>query len=222
MKRGTFKYYLGTFLMVFVFVLIMLVIAHAQGTYLVSSNVTSKGVWSKSFHIFLYKNFDFVLGNYLLDLLCLFLFPLAFSIMFFMVDKLTGLIKPKNKKTAEQEQLAYEQFVDSIGASLNKVNDFNVEDFRHFRNNSKFQECLKKLYLIYRDGELENVNYSLVLRKFEKGTVERNAIEYLITFTKKKAVEDKDKIEALRLEREAYLKEQQEKEEKKKRKKEGK
>ena len=222
MKKGTFKYYLGTFLMVFVFVLIMLIIAHAQGTYLVSSNITSTGVWAKVFHIFLYKNFDIVLGNYLLDLLCLFLFPLAFSLIFFGIDKITGLIKPKKKKTAEQEQLQYEKFCDDIASSLNKVKEFNVEDFRHFRSNNKFQECLKKLYLIYRDGESDNTNYALVLRKFEKGTTERNAIEYLITFTKKKAIEDKDKLEADRIEREAYLKEQQEKQEKKKKKKEGK
>ena len=216
MKKGSFKYYLGTYLITFVFVLIMIIISHAQKTYLVSANVESTGAWAKVIHIFLYKDFDIVLGNYLLDLLCLILFPAVFSLLFFVIDKVTASIKPKNKRFKENEQLAYEKFVDEIGASLNRVKSFNVEDFRHFISNNKFQECLKKLFYIYRDGEDENNSYALVLRKFDKGSTERDAIEYLITFTKAKAVEDKEKIEQYRLEKEQYLKEQQLKSAKKK------
>ena len=223
MKRGTFKYYLGTYLMVFVFVLIMMIIAHVQKTYLVSANLVSSGAWAKTFHLFLYKDFEIVLGNYLLDILALVAFPLLFAGVFFAIDKATGAMKSKKKRNEEAERLAYEKFVDDIGSDLNKVKTFNVEDFRHFRSNEKFQDCLRKLFDIYRDGESDNTNYGLVLRKFDKGTVERNAIEYLITFTKRKAEVDKDKIEADRAERQAEaLKEKERLEQKEKRKKGGK
>ncbi len=186
MKKGSFKYYLVTFGLVFLFILIMLIMSHSQGLYLVSSQVKATGVWSKTFSIFLYKEKTFIIGNYLLDVLALIGFPVGFGLVFFGIDKLSYALKSKKKKEAEKEKEQYETFIDDIGAELNRVKKFNVEDFRHFRENEKMQECLKKLYFIYRDGETENNNYELVLRKFKKNTVERDAIEYLVSFTQER------------------------------------
>lgn len=192
MKKGTFKYYLVTFAMVFVFMAVLMVVQHAKGAYLVSDSISVSGVWANEISIFLYKSNTYKLGLYLIDIAALIVFPVVFTTLFFLIDLATGKIANKKKKGQAQEQEKYEHFVDDIGATLNSTHKFNVEDFRHFRDNQKFQDCLKNLYKIYIEGESETNSYYLILRKFDKGTQEREAIEYLITFTEKK---HKEKLE---------------------------
>ncbi len=192
MKRGTFKYYLITFLMVFVFMVIIMIVSHARDTYLISASINVKGVWANEFSIFLYKNRTFLLGKYLLDLLMLFVFPLIFTMVFVIIDLAMGRLRTKKNKEASDSKEAYDKFIDEIGIELNKTRKFNVEDFRHFRSNVKFQGCLNTLYEIYKNGETENKSYLLLLRKFDKGTKEKEAMEYLVTFTERKR---KEKVE---------------------------
>lgn len=191
MKKGTPKYYILTFLMVFVFMTILMIISHAKGNYLISGTIATSGVWAKEFSIFLYKGHTYKLGLYLIDIGSIILFPVVFTMIFFLIDLGTGKIGNKKKQAAEKEEKKYETFIDEIGATLNTTHQFDVEDFRHFRDNAKFQEALKNLYKIYTDGENESTNntYFLIARKFEKGTKEREAVEYLITFTEQKRKE---------------------------------
>ena len=104
--------------------------------------------------------------------------------------------KTKKKALEEEDNKKYDTFVDTIGSELNKVKAFTVEDFRHFRENPKLQDCLKRLYDVYLYGEKEGSNYFLILRKFDKGTTERNAVEYLVTFTDKLREQNIEQIEA--------------------------
>jgi len=185
MKKRNFKYYISTFFMVFAFVIILLVMAHARGNYFIGTNISVSGKWAEEYHVFLYKNQTFIKGKYFVDLISLIAVPLFFSLMFALVDFVTSALKSKKKKEREKEETKYDAFIDGIGVKLNETKLFNPEDFRHFRENDKFQECLKKLYTIYKNGETKEVNYFLVLRKFDKGTSERKAIEYLVTYTEK-------------------------------------
>ena len=185
MKKNNFKYYLSTFLMVFAFVIILLIMAHSKGNYFIGTSIEPKGKWAEEYHVFLYKNQTFIKGKYFVDLIAIIAVPLFFALMFAFVDFITNALKSKKKKAKETEEAKYDKFIDGIGAKLNETKMFNPEDFRHFRENNKFQECLKKLYQIYVNGETKEVNYFLLLRKFEKGTSERKAIEYLINYTEK-------------------------------------
>jgi len=182
MKKRTPAYYLAVFGMLFAFMFILGIVSHAKGTYLVYNSLTTSGIWSTEFSIFLYSGKTFILGPYLLDWAAIIVMPASLVLIFWLIDFSTGKLKGKKQKESE----IYESFVDSIGAELNGTHLFNVEDYRHFRENAKFQECIKTLYYIYDKGADDNHNYPLILRKFEKGTKERDAVEYLITFTEKK------------------------------------
>lgn len=191
MRQKTFKHYLLTFGMVFVFMLILEIISHSKGIYLLSGSLepAEDSVWANTFSIFLYKDKEFVIGNYLIDILSLLIFPTLIAAIFFLIDFITGKIRKNRKVTPEVDKRLFEEFVEAIGSKLNKTHKFNAEDFRHFRENTKMQDCLKKLYEIYKYGEKEENNYHLVLRKFEKNTKEREAIEYLVAFTETKRKE---------------------------------
>lgn len=195
MKQKILKSYVVTFLMSFALILVLEIITHASGGYFLSSGMTFEGKFAQTFNHFIFKSKEFVLGNYVVDLICLIAIPIVFTLLFFLIDVLTKVLKGKKKREAELEEMRYNDFADSIGKELNRLDTFSIEDFRHFRGNEKFQECLKKLYKIYKDGEDENNSYFLVLRKFEKRTKEREAIEYLITFTENKRKEKAGKEE---------------------------
>ena len=194
MKRGTSKYYLVTYLMVFVFMLVVMVVSHARDSYLISSNINVKGVWASEFSMFLYRDRTFMLGKYLLDLVMLVVFPLIFTLVFVIIDLAMGRLRTKKNKTEFDEKEAYDKFIDEIGIELNKTRKFNVEDFRHFRSNTKFQACLNTLYDIYKNGESETKSYLILLRKFDKGSKEKEAMEYLITFTERKRKQKVEKV----------------------------
>lgn len=197
MKRRTFKHYLIVYAISFAFMVVLAVIAYMRTDantgshqYLVSSSLQVSGAMAETFTLF---GKVFVLGLFLLDMVAVFFFPAALAIIFYLLD--LGRGKVGKKKTEEIEKEKYENFIDSIGKTLNQTHKFNVEDFRHFRENKKFQECLKHLYEIYLNGETEELSYFTLLRKFDKGTQEREAMEFLITFTERKRVEGDKKEE---------------------------
>ena len=197
MKRHTFKHYLIVYAISFMFMVVLAVIAYLrvdQNTgshqYLVSSTLSVSGAMAQTFFMF---GKEFVLGLFLLDLAAIISFPAVLAIVFFLLD--LGRGKTGKKKTEQLEKEKYENFIDSIGKTLNQTHKFNVEDFRHFRENKKFQDCLKHLYEIYLNGETEELSYFTLLRKFDKGSQEREAMEFLITFTERKRVEEAKKKE---------------------------
>ena len=151
---------------------------------------------SLSSSFFKLSKFNLNLGafsKFIFDLAAIFSFPAVLAIIFFLLD--LGRGKTGKKKTEQLEKEKYENFIDSIGKTLNQTHKFNVEDFRHFRENKKFQDCLKHLYEIYLNGETEELSYFTLLRKFDKGSQEREAMEFLITFTERKRVEEAKKKE---------------------------
>ena len=46
-------------------------------------------------------------------------------------------------------------------------------------------KTLKRFYSIYQEGENANISYSLLERKFNKGSKEREAVTFLIPYVKK-------------------------------------
>ena len=195
MKRHTFKHYLIVFLISLAFMIALAIVAYLRkdvntGThqYIVSSTINVSGTMAQTFTLF---GIEFVLGLFLLDMVAVVCFPLALTIIFLMIDLARGRAGKKKPEQIEKEK--YETFIDGIGKTLNQTHKFNVEDFRHFRENKKFQECLKSLYQIYLNGETEECSYYLILRKFNKGTQEREAMEFLITFAERKRVDEAEK-----------------------------
>lgn len=195
MKRHTFKHYLIVYSISFMFMVVLAVVAYLrvdQNTgshqYLISSSIPVSGIMAETFTLF---GKEFVFGLFLVDVTAMILFPAALAFVFFLLD--LGRGRAGKKKTEEVEKEKYENFIDSIGKTLNQTHKFNVEDFRHFRENKKFQDCLKHLYEIYLNGETQELSYFLLLRKFDKGTQEREAMEFLITFTERKRVEEEKK-----------------------------
>lgn len=185
MKKGSFLYYLFLYGMVLVFMIVLVVSQHIKGGYLFLSETNATGFLANEFSIFLYKNRTFIVGLYILDIVSVVFGPALLVGAFFGIDKLTALIK-KKKGVSQEDTENYDKFVNAIGTDLNSTRKFNVEDFRHFRENSKFQNSLKDLFYIYDKGSDETHSYPLVLRRFEKGTKERDAVEYLITFSEKR------------------------------------
>ena len=205
MKKHGFTHYLKVFLLSFAFMIVLAVFSYTRKNaetgeylYLVSSSINVQGFWANEFVLF---GRTFKIGLLLIDLAAAIIFPLALTGIFLLLDIGRGKAGKKSKEELNKER--YEEFVDGIGHKLNQTHLFNVEDFRHFRENSKFQECLKKLYQIYSEGETEENTYFLVLRKFDKGTKERDAIEYLITYTGQKRQEFLDKEKELQVQKEA-------------------
>lgn len=180
LKKETIKYYVGTFVMSTIFMIAMAIVSHTQGRYLLSSSISGTGDT-----ITLYGDKVFYVNQYIVDIIFVVVFPFVFTGIFAVIELLSKKLKSKKKRQAEREEEDYSDFVNSVSVSLGSIKKYNVEDFRHFRENKKFQEVLKKLFLIYRDGESENNTYMLCLRKFDKGSKEREATEYLVTFTKK-------------------------------------
>ena len=189
MKKESKRYYISTFIMALAFVLILNVITRAGGTYLISGNIEMDGVWAQEFEIFLYKDKTFIVGNYVLDLIAIFVFPLFFVFIFWLVDFLVNKLKSKKRRAEEEAKMKYDEFINEVSRKMNESNAFNVEDYRHFRENQKFQETLKKLYMIYSEGETETLSYALLERKFKKGSKEKQAIDLLIAITKEKSAE---------------------------------
>lgn len=197
MKKRTFKHYLLIYGVSFAVVLLFAIFAYTRKLedgsygYLVSANIPVKGIFAQEFIMF---NRPIVFGLFMIDLAVVILFPLTVVLVFFLMDLGRGRAGKKTKE--EENRESFEKFIDEIGKTLNQTHLFNVEDFRHFRENDKFQECLKKIYEIYVHGETEELTYYSVIRKFQKGTKERDALEFLVTFGEKK------RLEAIRLEEE--------------------
>ncbi|MCR5564756.1 MAG: hypothetical protein K6F59_03030 [Gammaproteobacteria bacterium] len=197
MKKRTFKHYLLIYAVSFAVVLLFAVVAYSRkfedGSYgyLVSSNIPVSGAFASEFNMF---GRPVVVGLFLIDLAVMLVFPLVVCLVFFLMDLGRGRAGKKTKEEINRE--SFEKFIDEIGRTLNQTHLFNVEDFRHFRENDKFQDCLKKIYEIYVHGETEELTYYSIIRKFQKGTKERDALEFLVTFGEKK------RLEAIKLEEE--------------------
>ena len=204
MKKRTFKHYLLVYGISFLVILVFAIFAYtrknAEGEYgyLVANNIPVKGIFAEEFTMF---NRPIKFGLFLIDLALLFVFPLAVTLVFFLMDLGKGRAG-KKKEEAHPNRESFEMFIDSIGKTLNQTHKFNVEDFRHFRESEKFQNCLKSIYNIYVNGETEELTYYSIIRKFDKKTKERDALEFLVTFAEKK------RLEAIRLEAEANEKEE--------------
>ena len=202
MEKRKFTYYLLVYGLSFVVMLMLMIFSYTRINnetgeygYFVSNSINVSGSMAEEFAMF---GRSFKIGLFLIDIAALVLFPLALSLVFFLLDLGRGKIGKQSKEKTDAE--SYEKFIDNIGTTLNQTHKFNVEDYRHFRENKKFQECLRSLYEIYVNGESDNYSYYLLMRKFDKGTKERDAIEFLITFAeqKRKELEEKrkEKVEA--------------------------
>ena len=199
MEKRKLSYYLIVYGLSFIVMLMLMIFSYTRVNaetgeygYFVSNSINVSGSMADEFFMF---GRSFKIGLFLIDTAALILFPLALTLVFLLLDLGRGRVGKKSKEQSNKE--SYEKFIDDIGNTLNQTHLFNAEDYRHFRENSKFQECLKSLYDIYVNGESETHSYYLLMRKFDKGTKERDAIEFLITFAEKKRKELEEKRKAV-------------------------
>lgn len=90
-----------------------------------------------------------------------------------------------DKFTKKKSVVNYEvNFLDTIGESMRKSNEFLIEDYRKLRINDKFQKAVKDAYFIYENGENEVYNFSRIEKRFNKNTVEYRAIRYVFNYIK--------------------------------------
>ena len=107
-------------------------------------------------------------------------FPIPFAFVFFVFifDRLFMLIFPKNEK---KQADAYNLFLVNSTEHLKTTGNYDIEDFKRFRSNEKFQRALKVLYKIETNGETDDANYKMIEKRFKKDTKEYNAIQSLIS-----------------------------------------
>jgi hypothetical protein len=117
------------------------------------------------------------------ELYTLWFLPLFFITIYYGSDFLLDKIFNRKKK------VDYEgKFLNAVGEKMRKTNEFLIEDYRRLQINFKFQESLKMAYKIYIDGEDEIFNIKKLKRKFNNGTVENRAMEYVIDYIKENEV----------------------------------
>jgi len=111
--------------------------------------------------------------------------PLAFTFLLFVFDQIFDKIWPSKEKKKDDE------FSDFLKKTTYKVNEklkLSIEDFRRLRENDKFQKSLYQAYQIYLIGETEEINYTLLNKKFKKDTNEYNALMIVIEEVKEMTV----------------------------------
>jgi len=115
----------------------------------------------------------------------IFLVPVLFTTMMFVIDKGIEYITPKKYKEKQQEEDRFVNFLDVINEALESKTDFSIEDFRKLRTSDRLQKALQQAYRIYEHGESEDVSYEYLSKKFKKGTNEYIAINIVIDEVKK-------------------------------------
>ncbi|MFP4479015.1 MAG: hypothetical protein ACLFPM_06235 [Candidatus Izemoplasmatales bacterium] len=124
------------------------------------------------------------------QLYTLWFLPLFFITIYYGSDFLLDKIFNRKK------QVDYEgKFLNAVGEKMRQSDEFLIEDYRRLQINYKFQQSLKMAYKIYIDGEDEVFNIEKLKRKFNKGTVENRAMEYVIDFIKENEVNNGKKDE---------------------------
>ena len=114
-------------------------------------------------------------ATYILSILTV---PFVFTTFLFIFDRIIDAIFNRKKK---QEVDLYEAFLLEATNLLKETGEFDIEDFKKFRNNVKFQRVLKILFRIKEHGETTDANYKMVEKRFKKDTKEQKAIEYLMS-----------------------------------------
>lgn len=91
------------------------------------------------------------------------------------------------KITNRKKKVDYEaKFLETISEKMRDSEEFLVEDFRRLQINVKFQEDLKKAYLIYKNGEDEVFNIKKLENKYRKNTIEKRAMKFVVDYLKEK------------------------------------
>lgn len=108
--------------------------------------------------------------------------PLGFTFFLYLFDTLFDRIFPSREKQTDDE---FTEFLKVTTAKVNEELDFTIEDFRRLRDNEKFQKSLWQLYQIKLFGETDEINFTMIRKKFKKDTREKKAVEVVISEVQK-------------------------------------
>jgi hypothetical protein len=103
--------------------------------------------------------------------------PVLFTFLLFVFDQIFDRIWPTKEKKTDDE---FNDFLNKTTTRVNEKLELSIEDFRRLRENEKFQRSLYQAYQIYLIGETEDINYTLLNKKFKKETIEYNALMIVI------------------------------------------
>lgn len=109
------------------------------------------------------------------------LLPITFTLLLFMFDQIFDKIWPSKDKKTDDE---FNEFLKKTTTTVNQKLDLGIEDFRRLRESEKFQKSLYQAYQIFLIGETEEINYTLLNKKFKKDSTEYNALMIVINEVK--------------------------------------
>lgn len=107
--------------------------------------------------------------------------PIFVTLFVFVIDKVSGLFKPKKSKDRRKK---YEIYLETMAEELEKEHDFLVEDFRKLKESDRFQKGLKQAYQILENGETDALNFAYIIKKYPKQSLEYIAMTTVIERTK--------------------------------------
>jgi len=113
------------------------------------------------------------------DVYTLWFMPFIFTIFYWGSDALIDKFSKKKYKVNYEAK-----FLENISQKMRDGKGFLVEEYRKLQNNPKFQEDLKKAYLIYENGEDEIHNIEKLEKKYRKDSVEKRAMKYVTEYLK--------------------------------------
>lgn len=90
-----------------------------------------------------------------------------------LLDPLFRRLKGRNQKTNDD----YDVFLQQITILVQDELELSLEDFRRLRENDRFQKALKQAHHILQEGESNDINYTLLDKKFKKNSKEYLALQ---------------------------------------------
>lgn len=121
-------------------------------------------------------------------LLSILYLPIMFIFFVFLFDTLLDPIFNRFKKSKSSEADSYKVFFQKITYQVNEQCDFTIEDFRRLRESEKFQKALQQAFRVKNVGETDELNFTLLEKKFKKNTREYEAMIVVISEVKKMMV----------------------------------
>ena len=108
--------------------------------------------------------------------------PILFVGFMYVFDTIFDTIFGRKKK---QKEKADKDFFKVLTEAINRELDLSIEDFRRLRENERFQKALQQAHKIKDEGETDDMNFTLLTKKFKRNTREYQAMAIVIDEVKK-------------------------------------
>lgn len=108
--------------------------------------------------------------------------PILFIAFIVLFDGIFDKLFNRKKPNQNDDFTNYNKI---ITAHVNEQCNLTIEDFRHLREDMRFQKGLFQAYTIKNNGETKEMNFIVLEKKFKKKTKEYEAMSVVINETKK-------------------------------------